>query len=375
MFIMKILYTLPCLSFGGLEKDTLEIAKEVANKGHEVHMIAKSGPLKKQLPHNIIFFDINLKSKNPLKILINIIKVKKYIKLNKIGVVNSNSRIPAIISYVSTKSLKNVKHVYTVHGVHRVQNKLKFLYNSIPLKAANIIAVSKFVERHLRQVYKMPMNITVINRGINLNFFNQADVSMNRIKTTFSKLGLNDLTGKILFMPARYTPIKGQKNVLLAVDALVKAFGVTNFLVVFSGKVDKKAYYEELKSIIEEKKIGEFCRLFENVNDIQSVYKISHATLSTSIHPEAFGKTVIESFAMGRPVIASKLGAVVDNVTPKTSILVDPNDISELAVAIKTILEMESYDYNKMCHSCLEHVKKFSFEKTIDDTVALYNSI
>jgi len=54
--------------------------------------------------------------------------------------------------------------------------------------------------------------------------------------------------------------------------------------------------------------------------------------------PEPFGRIAIEAMAAGKPIVATRIGGIVDTVTMRTGILVPAGNPSALAVAIGKLL-------------------------------------
>jgi glycosyltransferase involved in cell wall biosynthesis len=84
--------------------------------------------------------------------------------------------------------------------------------------------------------------------------------------------------------------------------------------------------------------------------------------------PEAFGRVVIEGMATGRPVIASRVGAVPEILSgPMTRFLVQPRNASELATRITSLLEWRQTepDLETVCANWVR--ERFSFDSHITD--------
>jgi glycosyltransferase involved in cell wall biosynthesis len=107
-------------------------------------------------------------------------------------------------------------------------------------------------------------------------------------------------------------------------------------------------------------------------DDLRLLYGLSTALVFPS-RRESFGLPPLEAMASGTPVIASNSSSLPE-VLGKAALLVDPNDVSgivEAAFAILTNTELRSSYIEKG----IEHSKKFSWEKTATETLAVYKSI
>ncbi len=71
-------------------------------------------------------------------------------------------------------------------------------------------------------------------------------------------------------------------------------------------------------------------------DDMPAAYKIADVVVHASTEPEGFGRVVAEAMAMGRPVIATDIGAPPEIIEEgRTGWLVPPGDAKALAIAIE----------------------------------------
>ena len=90
---------------------------------------------------------------------------------------------------------------------------------------------------------------------------------------------------------------------------------------------------------------------------------------------EGFGLTPIEAMACGVPVIATRVGAFEQIVTPETGALVDPGDIPALSTAIRTALAPPR-PIDQWTKDARPHVSEhFSIEREAAELVALYRRL
>ena len=90
---------------------------------------------------------------------------------------------------------------------------------------------------------------------------------------------------------------------------------------------------------------------------------------------EGFGLTPIEAMACGVPVIATRVGAFEQIVTPETGILVDPDDPEALKDAICAAFNpprpIEMWRENARAHVS----ENFAITREADELVALYRRL
>ena len=101
-----------------------------------------------------------------------------------------------------------------------------------------------------------------------------------------------------------------------------------------------------------------------------SVLPFLHAAdvvLFPSLMPEAFGRVVIEAMSTGRPVIASRVGAVPEILDgPMTRFLVQPGDVGQLAAAMDSILDWRTTE-PELAQLCADWVAvHFPYDAHVD---------
>ena len=95
------------------------------------------------------------------------------------------------------------------------------------------------------------------------------------------------------------------------------------------------------------------------------------------VHParsEGLGLVVLEAFAAGVPVIASRAGGLVDAVDDeRTGLLVPPGDAPALTSALLRVLENEAYGHRLARAARARVAERFSVEAMTDAYRRLYS--
>ena len=86
-----------------------------------------------------------------------------------------------------------------------------------------------------------------------------------------------------------------------------------------------------------------------------------------SLMPEAFGRVVIEAMSTGRPVIASRVGAVPEILDgPMARFLVEPGDAGELAASMDSFLDWRTTE-PELARRCADWVAaRFPYDAHVD---------
>jgi len=145
-----------------------------------------------------------------------------------------------------------------------------------------------------------------------------------------------------------YTPLLKNKRVLY-VGRLAEVKNVRRLIQAFAMIDDKQAKLviigegavsdnESTMRLIEKLGIGESVLWKKRVDDVISEYKESEMVVYPCIN-EPFGIVPLEAMAIGRPVIAARVGGPAETVVnEETGLLIDPYDTKEISYAITRVL-------------------------------------
>ena len=109
-----------------------------------------------------------------------------------------------------------------------------------------------------------------------------------------------------------------------------------------------------------------------NDSDMTLLYKNALVFVFPSLY-EGFGLPILEAFNCGCPVAASNRGSLPE-IAGNAAAYFNPEDISSITDAINNIIADDGTK-EKMKKNGFEQLKKFSWEKTAEKTLAVYNSI
>lgn len=370
-----ILQVVPALISGGVERGTLEIAKKIVESGNISIVISAGGPLVEALEQDgSIHIKMNVASKNPITIWNNAGKIANIIRNYNVNIVHARSRAPAWSCYFAAKAT-GIKLITTFHGIYNFKNSIKKYYNSVMTQGVKVIAVSNFVKNHIIENYKIDKNkIQVIYRGVNHEEFTKEKVSDELLKKFREKYNV-PAGARVLLLPSRMTRWKGH---LILIEALEKIKHL-NFYCIIAGDLAKHpGFVSEIQEKIQEYKIQNRAQLFGNEPNMMGLYGIADIVLSTSIEPEAFGRTIIEAQSMEKLVIATNIGGACETIQDGvTGFHVKAGDIDDLAKKIEYCLGIiGSAEEKKITSNARKAVAtNFSLDLMLKSTLSIYNEI
>lgn len=372
---MTVLQVLPELGVaGGVERGAIEIAGAIAAAGGRAlvasaggalaHEIGKAGGEHRTLP---------LASKNPFVMRANIQRLETLIKAESVDIVHARSRAPAWSAYYAAKRA-GAHFVTTFHGTYSIGNLLKHRYNSVMTRGERVIAISDFIAGHVRQIYGVPTSrIRIIPRGVDIDKFNPARVSAERVVSLAKKWNLGDGV-PVVMLPGRLTRWKGQ-TVFIEAVARVKRRDFCCLLV--GSDQGRSGYRAELESQVARRGLSAVIRVLDNCNDMPAAYMLTDIVVSASIEPEAFGRVIPEAQAMGRPVIATDHGGARETVIEgETGWLVPPDDPIALSAAIERVLTIRGAAREILAAKAMANIRdNFSIQTMCAKTLAVYAEV
>ena len=215
---ISVLQVLPHLNSGGLVSGAIEVSKALSRSNIKNIVVSSGGYRENEvLRENGIIEKLPVHSKNIFRIFNNKNKLIELIKKYDINIIHARSRAPAWSAYWAARELK-IPFVTTFHGTYGMESFIKKKYNSVMLKSNAVIAISKFIEKHIKDKYKFKGKIHTISRGVNTEIFSPEKVSSARLINAAKKIKTEG-NDKIILLPGRLTDWKGHR---LAIKAVAK---------------------------------------------------------------------------------------------------------------------------------------------------------
>lgn len=149
-----------------------------------------------------------------------------------------------------------------------------------------------------------------------------------------SRLGL-DLQDPVLGVPGTLRPSKGHPRLFAALPSVLREFPRLQIAVTGCGD---QHYAASLAGLAQRLGLGDRVRFLGAVTDMPAFYRACDAVCVPSRN-EAFGRVVIEAFASGVPLAASRAGGIAEIVRDgQTGLLFDYDDPVGLAAALVSLL-------------------------------------
>jgi len=350
---MNILQILPELNVGGVETGVVDLARYLTKSGHKAIVISHGGDLVKELEsYGVRHITLPVHKKNPLFILKMIPELVRIIKTEEIDLVHARSRVPAWIAYFACRKTR-IPFITTCHGYYT-----KHFFSKIMGWARSVVCISNAVARHMIEDFGVPYErIRLVHRGVDLERF---EFVPPENKPQSFRVGLI----------GRISRIKGIEYFLEAIAKARLEIPEIKALIVGEGKSD---YKEEILILTERLGLKDCVEFLGKRKDIKDILLKLNLLVLPTITQEGFGRVIIEAGASGVPVIASKVGGVVDIIEDRIDgILIPPKDSDAMAKGISEILKDIELQ-KKLAKNLRQKIERsFNLEKMVKETISVY---
>lgn len=352
---MNILQILPSLDVGGVETGTVDLARYLVRHGHKAITVSGGGRMVKELDAiGARHYILPVGKKSILTVIRMIGKLSAIIRNEDIDIVHARSRVPAIIAYFACKRT-NRAFITTAHGYYK-----KHLLSRAMGWGKFVIVASNIMAKHMTNSFGVPYErIRLIPRGSDLEKFKFRDPSGWKSKQF------------TIGMVSRITPLKGHADFIKAVSILARQ--IPELKVIIVGEAPKVKYREDVEILVRRLGLSGKVDFLGSRQDVPEILAGFDILVSATITPEAFGRVIIEAQASGVPVVATKVGGVVDIVEDeKTGLLCAAGDSRDMAEKI-----LKLYNDREMWKKIALDARKsmeesFTAEKMMEKTVAVY---
>ncbi|MGE5307475.1 MAG: glycosyltransferase [Deltaproteobacteria bacterium] len=355
---MNILQILPELNVGGGETGTIDLARYLVSRGHKAVVVSAGGELVKELEAaGAVHYRLPVHRKSPWTMARMVPELARIIRGEKIDIVHARSRVPAWIAWFACLRTRTV-FITTCHGYYS-----KHLFSEVMGWGKRVIVASSIISRHMVRDFRVRQSrIRLIPRGVNLDRFTYTSPDERRKKCEFH-----------VGMVGRITPLKGHMDFFRAMAKLAEKVPGLQIWIAGDAPPSKKAYKKRLLRLVEELGLSERVHFLGTRRDIPAILSGLDALVLATTTQEAFGRVIVEAHASGVPVVATKVGGVVEIIEDgRTGLLVPPRDPDAMAAAVMRIQADCLFATGLAADAFHLTKEKYSLEMMARDTVKVY---
>jgi glycosyltransferase involved in cell wall biosynthesis len=305
---LTVVQLLPALEAGGVERSTLEIADALVRAGHRAVVVSAGGRLLPQLQAlgaEHVLLPIGRKSPLVLRHLPALRRV-----LRGADIVHARSRLPAWLGWMALRGIHAGRphFVTTAHGLNSPSR-----YSAIMTRGERVVCVSRTVRDYLLRHYPKvdPARLVVVPRGIDPAAFPPAPLpdraARAQVAALHPQLGGD---GPLLLLPGRGTRLKGHADAIGLLAALRAEGADARLWMPGALQAGREDYVTELSGLARAAGVEAMLAMTAPTAAIAQAYAACDLVLQLSRKPEAFGRTVVEALAVGRPVLGWAHGGV-----------------------------------------------------------------
>lgn len=368
----RILYLNSTSQIGGAEMSLLQLLAHLDKEMFQpIVVLPGCGPLVDRLNElnveTVTTSVYRLRIRNPIPFVRAAVEVGRIITKERVDLIHSNNTFcnPHAVICARIKGVPSVCHVR--HLVTRI-----FYWEKLMPLADVLIANSRATANSFRPYVRRSQKVEVI--------YNALDIEQFRASTQCidfrEELAINNKTF-ILGLVSRINLEKGHHVLIKALSRVVKSYPDVLLLIIGGTSVDSsETYLERLKALVGELQLKSKVKFIGYVSQVVRVYQAIDLLVLPALWEEPFGRCFIEAMAMGKPVVASRVGGVPEVVIDKvTGLLVPPNAPDSLADAILKLIHDRKLAQS-MGEKGRERVQqKFSIEGHMAAIEAVYQSL
>jgi len=182
-------------------------------------------------------------------------------------------------------------------------------------------------------------------------------------------------------LPKNFLLYVGDVNWNKNIIGLIKAFSQLKikdlYLVLVGSSFQNQSLSEtqDIVRLIEELNLGKRVKILGRVakKDLVAIYNLAKVYVQPSFY-EGFGLPVLEAMACGTPVVTANTSSLLE-ISGNAAVFVNPDNIDSIAKGISKLLNYNNTYYCSQVKKGLEWVKRFSWKKTAQETINVYEQM
>ena len=379
---ISILYVNHVSNIGGAETSLIDIIDNISSKYGIIVACPDSGDLVAKLrqrdaEHVRIQGGVIIRTFNPLSLIafayyfvINTVKLSHIIKSRKVRIIHANSFTACLFCSIPAR-IHSIPLVWHMRDLVKMRLFNKIFVSYAGSMANEVVATTTVMKNNLIFLGVKPEKISIINNGIDLTKYNTSTTSREIIRKEF---GIS-LHAPLIGIVGQLTAWKGHRDFIGAASIVVERYPSAKFLIVGKTIIGDSDYRLELEDLVAKFGLKRHIIFTGFRTDMSNVMAALDILVNAS-WKEPFGRTIVESMAAGKPVIATNAGGVPEIIENEVDgILVPPRNPQRLADGVLKILNDPELG-RKIGDAGGKTVRqKFSLERQMRKIEKLYENV
>jgi glycosyltransferase involved in cell wall biosynthesis len=369
---LKILYVLEA-SGGGVGRHTIDLAKELARRGHAVHLIYSRLRMEEGFSRELATLDrinshpIDMRRAPHPGDLAALWKIRRYIrKFGPFDVIHGHSSKGGALARLAAIGLPGTR-VYTPHALRTMDPLLasisRWLYRAIECTLCHvsdaIILVSDEEKKHALEEGLTPEKLHVVTNGIDPQAQQSRDAARQQLQFKNDHLYIGFI--------GRFVPQKAPESLIMAFAETARQFEAAHLVMLGDGPLSTTLHQLAERLGMSERIIW--------INDIPGPALMP--ALDVFVMPsryEAFPYVLLEAAAAGLPIIATPVGGTSAVLKDGVNGYLTPPDQPALLAQSLTRLMDDDALRNKMGQASRELVQAFTIGTMTECTLEVYET-
>ena len=362
-------------TFGGSGVIATELGKALAEKGHSVHFITYSQPVRLEhftenvFYHEVSIADYPLFEYAPYETALTS-KLVDVARFEKLDIVHVHYAIPhASVAYMAKKIMESqglkLPFITTLHGTDITLVGKNESYNPVVTFAINqsdaVTSVSESLKQETYDNFKICKEIEVIPNFIDLRRFNKQ-------RRDHFKRAIAPNNERLIVHASNFRPVKRVSDVIKVFNKIAEK--IPSKLLMIGDGPERNRAEKECREIAN----GEHIRFLGKMDVVEEILSICDLFILPS-ETESFGLAALEAMACQVPVISTNTGGLPQvNVNDYCGFMSNVGDIDDMAKNSIYILE-DSDRLMQFKKNALEHAKVFDIQKILPIYERLYEKV
>jgi L-malate glycosyltransferase len=362
-------------TFGGSGVVATELGKALADKGHEIHFITYSQPVRLgSARKNVRYHEVNV-SDYPLFLyppyeLVLASKMVDVVKYEKLDLLHVHYAIPHASAAYTAKMVLAEEGIHlpvitTLHGTDitllgkdaSFEPVISFAIN----KSDAVTAVSHSLRLDTYKLFGINRDIEVIPNFI--NFDKMEFPQKHKMRSEYAEEG-----ERIVVHISNFRPVKRVTDVI-EIFARIKDKVPSKLLLAGDGPDRTRA-----EQLCREYDMCDKVIFLGNVKNPSEVLSVADVFLLPS-EAESFGLAALEAMALGVPVISTNTGGLPEiNRHGVTGMMSNVGDVEDMAKNVLYLFQHED-KLAKFKTKALERAHEFDIQRILPQYEAVYNSV
>ena len=362
-------------TYGGSGVIATELGKALAKKGHKIHFISYSQPVRLDAIgsnlyfHEVTVLDYPLFLYPPYELAL-VSKIVDVVKYHCLDILHVHYAIPHAFAALMAKQILltegiKIPIVTTLHGTDITLVGKDSTYEPAVNYAINqsdaVTAVSQFLKEETLRLFAITKDIQVIPNFVDFERFSKK-------KKEHFKIALAPNGEKIIVHTSNFRPVKRLEDVVEVFNLIRKKIPA-KLLLVGDGPERHKA--ETLSRKLD---ITDDVRFLGKIEAVEEVLSIADLFLLPS-EQESFGLAALEAMACQVPVISSDAQGIPEvNIQGVTGFLSPVGDVHSMAEGALFILQDEA-THKRFKEAAYKRAQEFDLAKIMVQYEDLYKSL